>query len=1091
MTFRILPVFIILSLLSLGKVKAQNEFSPFLNKYVQNFSEKDYGKNLNAQCWSICQDNQSLMYFGNSGNIITFDGMHWDAIPVSNKSGYVRSLLYSKNGAVYWGYDGDFGVLTTTKNGKQKSISFLEKIPKLDRYFSAVWRIYDYQDQIVFFSQESIFIYNPKQDSIYLIYPVESFHLAFVANDELYVRDRSFGLRKFDGKQFQDVPGGAVFHNEGIFAIIPISEKKKIIITQLIGLYTLDANGVHAINSPDIDELNQQQIIGALKLNDGNIALNTASNGVVIINQEGQILNKINQASGIADNDVKQVYQDKYDNLWLATNNGISRVNYASPISIFLHNDKSGLYGSVKALAMVSNRLYVGTTTGLYTYSSDNEHVFERVPGLEKNITCLNDESGTLIIGTNEAVYILQNGHIRKLAAMNTRSITYSHQNSRIYVVGVNGLAVFQSKTDFGKIFEDDAISIQGIGSLLLERSNNKDELWIGTMSKGLWHLSAPRNLREKIQFERYNTDDNLPDGWLKPFVYDNQLLAGTPFGLYKLEEVVDDKPSDSVKFKPYFIQANIAGLDSGVVNSLIQSNNQYYTVYEGVVGTFNAKLGLDQTPFLSLDLGKINALLSNGDQVVWVGANDGLARVDLNMPKDYKIKPDCKINRIAISEDSVLFFNPNLSVVYSIDYAHNSFLIQFSSLYNENGQVPKFSYKLDGYDDNWSLWTKETTASYKKLRPGKYTFQVRAKNIYGQQSETAEIYISILAPWYLSWWAYIIYGLIIVLIIILIVKVYTYRLKQKNIQLEEIITERTHEIREKKEEIEQQRDLIKSVHEEIQSSIAYAKRIQTAVLPTQEFEQSIIKDYFILFKPKDVVSGDFYWAKKNGDFLVIAVADCTGHGVPGAFMSMLGISLLNEIVSKQSDIPAGLILDQLRDGVIRALRQNQDSSDLKDGMDISLVSINLKTGDLSWAGAHNPLFILSKNQPKFQEHTKIRIHESKDSSHRLFDVKANKMPIAISDRMQPFISHQIKLQAGDTIYMFSDGYIDQFGGPKGKKFMIKAFRNMLLDNFDKDLNSQKERINKNLQDWLAYIDPDTQKSYTQIDDICIMGIRF
>ena len=1091
MHLRVASIFFILLFLSAFGLKAQKDASPFLSKFVSNYSEKDYGKNLNAQCWSICQDDNGLMYFGNSANVMTFDGMHWNAIPVSNKSGYVRSLLNSKNGSVYWGFNGDFGKLMISENGKKTSVSFLDKVPELDRYFSSVWRIYDYQNKIVFFTQESIFIYDPNLDSIEVIYPEESFHLAFVTNDILYARDRAFGLRKFDGKQFRNIAGGEVFHNEGVFGIIPIEGNKTMIITQLIGLYFLDDNGITPVKSPDIEELNQQQIIGALKLSNGTIALNTASNGVVIINQKGEIIHKINQASGIADNDVKQVFQDEYDNLWLATNNGISRVNYSSPVSLFLHNDKSGLYGSVNALAMRGNQLFVGTTTGLFTYSSDDEHVFERVPDLSQNITTLNMESGQLFIGTDEGIYLLEGQKVREIAIMNVRSIFYSHQNTRLYVIGENGMAVFQSKTAFGKIYENKNIALSGIGSLLMESPNNNDELWIGTLNSGLWHLIASRDLRKEIEMENYYSDDNLPAGWVKPFLFNDSLIAGTSNGLYKLEEISPDGTADSIKFKPYFIKANILGLDSGVLTSFIRSHINYYTVFNGIAGTYNSQDLLNRDPFLSIDLGKINTLLAGKQSVIWVGANDGIAHVDLNMPKDYHQKPDCKINQISTSLDSVLFYNPNANINHHLNYDFNSILIQFSSLYNENGQQPLFSYKLDGYDDNWSQWTNETVASYKKLRPGKYSFHLRAKNIYGVESDTQTLTILVMAPWYLTWWAYGFYAFIFILLIILIVKAYTYRLKQQNIQLEEIITERTHEIREKKEEIEKQRDLIEVVHEEIQSSIAYAKRIQTAVLPEQEFEQPIIKDYFILFKPKDVVSGDFYWAKQTGDKLVMAVADCTGHGVPGAFMSMLGISLLNEIVGREQNLAAGTILDQLRDGVIKALRQREDSSDLKDGMDISLVSIDLKSGELSWAGAHNPLYILSKNEPQFQEHTKVKIHESKDLTHRLFDVKADKMPIAISGRMNPFVSHQIRLQAGDTIYMFSDGYIDQFGGPKGKKFMIKAFRNMMLDNFDNNLRSQKQSLDSSFSNWLAHIEPDTKEPYTQIDDICIMGLRF
>jgi len=400
----------------------------------------------------------------------------------------------------------------------------------------------------------------------------------------------------------------------------------------------------------------------------------------------------------------------------------------------------------------------------------------------------------------------------------------------------------------------------------------------------------------------------------------------------------------------------------------------------------------------------------------------------------------------------------------------------------------------MESYDNEWSPWSKEPITDFKKLKEGKYTFKLKCKNIYNIESDITEITIQIASPWYRTIWAYIAYLIIVIAIFAAIIRAYTYRLKQKNIQLEAIIVDRTKEIVKQKDEIELQRDLIKEVHEEIKSSIEYAKRIQTAVLPIQEFSNPIIKDYFVLFKPKDIVSGDFYWAKQSEDNLVIAVADCTGHGVPGAFMSMLGISLLNEIVGKNHITNAGLILDTLRDGVIRSLKQKEESNDsmkVMDGMDISLVSINLKSGELQWAGAHNPLFIVSKSEPIISAEAKIRVHKNENSKYILYDIKADKMPIAISDKMTPFVNHKIQLKTEDTVFMFSDGYIDQFGGPKGKKFMIKSFRNMLLANGELQMNQQMQNYEKQLEQWVSHIDADSQLAFSQVDDICLMGIKF
>jgi serine phosphatase RsbU (regulator of sigma subunit) len=1078
-------------IISLNALLAQSGFSAFLNKYVTNYTPKEYGLGFNAQCWSVCQDSTGIMYFGNSANILTFDGFHWDNVPVSKNSGYVRSLLSSVSGDVFWGYDGDFGVLKRRPNGKLTGISFLDKLPELDRYFSTVWRIYDYRGGIVFFTQESIFIYNPESDSIKTLYPDESFHLCFVVNDTLYVRDRSYGLKILKGDSFEEVKDGDIFHNEGIFGIIPVNNDKKLIITQLIGSYIFDKSGIKPLKSVDTDKLNRMQIIGSQQLSDGNIALNTASNGVVIINENGEITATINQRSGIADNDVKQVFQDDYDNLWLATNNGISRVNYSSPVSLFLHNDYSGLYGAVNALALFDGKVYAGTTTGLYTYSANDDKVFERVEKLSNNITALLAYDGHLFIGTDEAVYAMAGNRLRKIAAMNVRSLLLSEQNKRLFVAGENGFAVFDSGNDLKRLYFDKELAVNSIGAVAFVDESGNDNLWYGTMNSGLKHLTVEKGKIRKVGTETYNEDDNLPQSWVRPFSFDDTLIAATSAGLFRLEKVEESPETSGQEYKPYFVETSVAGLpQKGVVTSFTGNGNSYFAVLDGVPGFGGRNKDFDRTPFLSIDIGKINTLLSTKNNVLWIGANDGLARVDLAVKKDYKRRPDCIAGRISLQGDSVLTYVPAGSE-FDIDYSYNSLSFTFSSRYNENGKTPLFSYKLEGYDDEWSDWTGETTVRYRRLSPGKYVFKVKSKNIYGVESLPVETTVTVLAPWYLTWWAYAGYGILFLLLMAGVVQAYTYRLKQKNIRLEKIIAERTREIREKKDEIEKQRDMIEEAHEEIKSSIAYAQRIQTALLPQNELEHAVVKDYFILFRPKDVVSGDFYWAKQTGDNLIVTAADCTGHGVPGAFMSMLGISLLNEITGDAKNMSAALILDKLRDGVVDALKQRQDSSDLKDGMDISLVNINLKDGSLSWAGAHNPLFIISESEPEFGDKSKYKIHEYEGRSYKLYDLKADKMPIAISSRMEPFTNHEIRLNPGDTIYMFSDGYIDQFGGPKGKKFMIKAFRNMLLENFEENMDRQKEIFENKIIEWMAFTEADTSLPFKQVDDMCIIGLRF
>jgi serine phosphatase RsbU (regulator of sigma subunit) len=250
---------------------------------------------------------------------------------------------------------------------------------------------------------------------------------------------------------------------------------------------------------------------------------------------------------------------------------------------------------------------------------------------------------------------------------------------------------------------------------------------------------------------------------------------------------------------------------------------------------------------------------------------------------------------------------------------------------------------------------------------------------------------------------------------------------------------------------------------QQITDSIKYASRIQKAVLPPEEYITTILPQHFVLNIPRDIVSGDYYWTTQRANESIIAVADCTGHGVPGAFMSMLGIAFLNEIVNKSASAKSHEILGQLRNNIMSSLHQTGREDETKDGMDIALIIINLKSNMLQFSGAHNPLFLIRDK--------------------KLREVKADKMPIGISARYdKPFSNHKIQLQKDDMLYIFSDGYLDQFGGEQKKKFGYRRFRELLLEIHLKGLQEQKELLLKTFAGWKG--------KYDQIDDILVMGIR-
>jgi len=306
---------------------------------------------------------------------------------------------------------------------------------------------------------------------------------------------------------------------------------------------------------------------------------------------------------------------------------------------------------------------------------------------------------------------------------------------------------------------------------------------------------------------------------------------------------------------------------------------------------------------------------------------------------------------------------------------------------------------------------------------------------------------------------------------------------KEEILTQNEILNQSKEEIQAQNDEITLHRDILAKQKKDIIDSINYAAKIQNAVLPSNEVFSEMLPDYFVLFKPKNIVSGDFYWIKKIKNFTILAIADCTGHGVPGAFMSMLGISFLNEIVTRASIDSTGLILDNLRKKIKHTLKQNNSNINQKDGMDIVLISIDNESLELQYSGANNPLYIIRKNGlgiTNFDENPKIETVQSDDAV--LFEFKPDRQPVAVHIVEKEFTTRNFQLQKDDILYAGSDGYVDQFGGNKYKKFMSKNFKTLLLDNYTKPLSEQKNILNKTIEDW--------KNGYEQIDDILVVGVR-
>ncbi|MES2837825.1 MAG: tetratricopeptide repeat protein [Bacteroidota bacterium] len=297
----------------------------------------------------------------------------------------------------------------------------------------------------------------------------------------------------------------------------------------------------------------------------------------------------------------------------------------------------------------------------------------------------------------------------------------------------------------------------------------------------------------------------------------------------------------------------------------------------------------------------------------------------------------------------------------------------------------------------------------------------------------------------------------VILVLLLLAVSVNAYLSKKKSNKL---ITLQKTEVEKAKDIIENQKHLVEEKNKEILDSIVYAKRLQEAILPPQKLVKQYLENSFILYKPKDIVAGDFYWLEAKNDLVLFAAADCTGHGVPGAMVSVVCSNALNRTVKEFGITEPGKILDKVKELVLETFEKSE--SEVKDGMDVSLCALNLSSKKLLWSGANNPLWLIRNKE--------------------LIEYAPDKQPIGKTDKEKNFITHEIELQNNDSIYIFTDGYVDQFGGEKGKKLKSTNLKKLLLSINNENMSSQRDKINQEFENWKGDLE--------QVDDVCVIGVR-
>ncbi len=401
-----------------------------------------------------------------------------------------------------------------------------------------------------------------------------------------------------------------------------------------------------------------------------------------------------------------------------------------------------------------------------------------------------------------------------------------------------------------------------------------------------------------------------------------------------------------------------------------------------------------------------------------------------------------------------------------SLQLSHGSYnlKIDFSALALKNSAQVQFRYMLEGRDAGWSELSRNRHVEFANLHEGDYIFKVKAYNSEGfEEALPAEFHIVIQPPFWKSLWFWIAVSLLLLLVFILAIRLRTASLTRAKQKLEQLVEEKTKELREEKRLVEENNRVIEEQNHEIKDSILYAKRIQDAILPDKKIITDRADRIFVFYQPRDIVSGDFYWLGEVNGIKVIVAADCTGHGVPGAFMSMIGNTLLNKIVIERKISKASEILKELDKEVRRALKQYTKEA-TKDGMDVALCCVDDANHTLAFCGALRPLLHVRKKQ--------LTVYAPNKHSIGGFNY----------GEAREFTETLVHMEKNDMLYIFSDGYADQFGGESGKKMMMKNFKQLLVNISDEELYKQEDIVRNTYNNWKG--------SHDQIDDVLVIGLR-
>ena len=876
-----------------------------------------------------------------------------------------------------------------------------------------------------------------------------------------------------DNKHLKIITEVAGLKNKNIKQIVKSTKLNYWVLVDGEGIYRLDfKNGAFEISTHIYEELkplsyninciycDRFQNLWVSIFGDGlrRISFKTPSNFSII---------KIDKSNGLKSQNIQSIFQDSEGNMWFGTfGDGLIK----KPVEMFSFygkNEGVNVTDVKKIITDSVGNIWMGTDKGLTVfnkhnntfllYNSDNGFITDEVKAL------LMDDKGMLWIGTNQNGIYTFNPKTKKFINysktknLNNLSInTIIQTQERLIVGSTDGLYIYNKSDGSNEILTTSDGLLHN--NVLYIFEDSKKRLWIAS------HGTAPYYIFSQ-KITSFKKIKNLNSFNINSFCEDkhgNVWIATEGDGVFKYDN------------KIFYNYTTINGLISNYCIGLATDrNNSIWVTHTNGLSELKTQ-HIKFTTFsnqrgLLFCENNLNAIHIDKDTNLWFGTAKGVVRYDPETGKIGSKIPEIFITKITMNNN---IYHPKDIIIKK--YGYYTVHIDFRAISLSEPEAIYYKYRLIDVDSAWKV-TRTPFVDFPKLGDGEYVFEVIACNTNNGLCANipATITFKINQPVWKSVWFYIVLLLIIIVVLYIIILLRIKAFKNTEAILKIKIEEKTYLLQQEKEAVEQIKIELERKNKDIMSSINYAKNIQDSLLPPEELLKELFSEnYFVIYKPKDIVSGDFYWCTGHEmDNLVslnlAAVIDCTGHGVPGAFLSILANDFLKQSVVEKNINTPNEILNFLNENINSHLNQSSSKLKLTDGMDIALIGIDYTNMQLYYAGANNPIYIYRNGNNGVEE---IILKPTKQAIGSSTETKLN------------YKLNVIELFIGDTIYLFSDGYADQFGGPNNKKITYKRFRAILSKAFLLPISKQKHFIENSLEVWKNVIE--------QTDDICIMGIK-